>query len=118
MKLASLANATVESLNEMAGAACGPRPGVISEGQLSALCNLWEAHLAAKPAEPAPTAREAFVLLRGTSSPSTYGLPANLASYRKGSVALPESAAEAVPLLDILPPADRLRWRTLRTTRC
>ena len=108
MKLASLVNATVESLNEMSGAACCSRPGVISEGQLSALCNLWEAHLAAKPAEPAPTAREAFVLLRGTSSPSTYGLPTNLASYRKGSVALPESAAEAVPLLDILPPADRL----------
>ena len=116
MKLASLVNATVESLNEMAGAACGPRPGVISEGQLSALCKLREAHLAAKPAEPAPTAREAFVLLRGTSSPSTYGLPTNLASYRKECVSLPDTQLEVVPLTKVLPQDDRRAIANLEFT--
>ena len=104
-RLIELVNASVVALNDLAGvSSCSP-PSSPSEAQLGALCNLWDAHLAVRPDEVL-TAREAFLVLRGQCSPA-YGLPTNLASYRKDAISLPTSALDSTPLADLLPDGDR-----------
>lgn len=99
-------NASVRALNDMHGR---PERGLWGPGlsaQRLALQHVWDCFGAAMSEGECPTPREAFLALRGVGS-SAYELPANLASYQKGMVALPQSQSIPLDLVRLLPDSDR-----------